>query len=292
MNETQFITNGPPIFTQQNINLTGRGLPEYEFGKNTLPVVTIPPIDANYITPKGTNLFAAEIDGRKPRVYMWTFSMQKSFWRDWLAEAAYVGSHGRRFSKRYNAYANVTPGVLYDVTPGVATRYPQLNQMLYSSNAGWSEFHALNLKLEKRFSSGFQILMAHTFAKSIDTDSAGSYGSPNLNPANFQLDKGLSDFDIRNRWVTSVVYELPFGRGKRMLGNINRAADLIVGGWQLNTVVSWQSGVHRSVTSTNLTGLSYVTQRADAKGIDPFTTFNGITPREDFSGRQQEPVLV
>ena len=80
MNETQFITNGPPIFTQQNINLTGRGLPEYEFGKNTLPVVTIPPIDENYITPKGTNLFAAEIDGRKPRVYMWTFSMQKSFW--------------------------------------------------------------------------------------------------------------------------------------------------------------------------------------------------------------------
>ena len=284
MNETQFITNGPPIFTQQNINLTGRGLPEYEFGKNTLPVVTIPPIDENYITPKGTNLFAAEIDGRKPRVYMWTFSMQKSFWGDWLAEAAYVGSQGRRLSKRYNAYANATPGVLYDVTPGVATRYPQLNQMLYSSQAGWSQFHGLNLKLEKRFSSGFQILMAHTFAKSIDTDSAGSFGSPNLNPANFQLDKGLSDFDIRNRWVTSVVYELPFGRGKRLLGNANKAADLIVGGWQLNTITSWQSGVHRSVTSTNLTGLSYVTQRADAKGIDPFSSFNNITPREDFSG--------
>jgi hypothetical protein len=69
-----------------------------------------------------------------------------------------------------------------------------------------------------------------------------------------------------------------------MLGNINKAADLVLGGWQLNTVVSWQSGVHRSVSSTNLTGLSYVTQRADAKGIDPFTSFNGITPREDFSG--------
>lgn len=284
MNETQFITNGPPIFTQQNINLTGRGLPEYEFGRNTLPVVTIPPIDANYITPRGTNLFAAEIDGRKPRVYMWTFSMQKSFWRDWLAEAAYVGSQGRRLSKRYNAYSNVTPGVLYDVTPGVATRYPQLNQMLYSSQAGWSQFHGLNLKLEKRFSSGFQILMAHTFAKSIDTDSAGSFGSPNLNPANFQLDKGVSDFDIRNRWVTSIVYEFPFGRGKALLGDVNRAADLVIGGWQLNTIASWQSGVHRSVLSPNLTGLAYVTQRADAKGIDPFSSFNNITPREDFSG--------
>jgi hypothetical protein len=282
MNETQFITNGPPIFTQQNVNLTGKGLPTYQFGVNTLPIVVVPPVDGNYITPKGTNLFAAEIDGRKPRVYMWTYSMQKSLGNNWLVEAAYVGSHGRRLSKRYNAYSNVTPGVLYDVTPGVATRYPQLNQMLYSSQAGLSEFHALNLKLEKRFASGWQLLTAYTFSKSIDTDSAGSFGSPNLNPANFQLDKGPSDFDIRNRLVTSVVYELPFGKGKKYLSGIGRMTDLAVGGWQLNTIGSYQGGVHRSVTSTNLTGISYVTQRADATGITPYSSFNGITPQSGF----------
>ena len=47
------------------INLTGRGLPEYQFVVNTLPVVIIPPVDANYQTPQGTNLFVQEIDGRK-----------------------------------------------------------------------------------------------------------------------------------------------------------------------------------------------------------------------------------
>jgi hypothetical protein len=120
---------------------------------------------------------------------MWTASVQKSLPRGWLFEGAWVGSQGRRLSKRYNAYSNVTQGVLYDVTPGVATRYPQLNQMLYSSQAGWSEFNALDLKLERRFANGFQLLMAETWAKSIDTDSAGSFGSPNLNPANFQLDR-------------------------------------------------------------------------------------------------------
>jgi hypothetical protein len=284
MNETQFITNGPPVFTQQNLNATGRGLPPFEFGKNTLPIVVVPPVDNNYITPKGTNLFAAEIDGRKPRVYMWTFSVQKSLWHDWVVEAAYVGSQGRRLSKRFNAYANVTPGVLYSVTPGVATQYPQLIGMLYSSQAGKSQFHALNVKVERRFRNGFQLLMAETFAKSIDTDSAGSFGSPNLNPANFQLDKGLSDFDIRNRWVASVVYELPFGRGKRLLGDINKVADLVVGGWQVNTIASWQSGVNRSATSPNGTTIAFVTQRADASGIEPYSTFNGITPREDFGG--------
>ncbi len=284
MNETQFITNGPPIFTQQNYNYTGRGLPEAEFGRNTLPVVVVPPVDENYITPRGTNLFVQEATGVKPRVYMWTFSVQKAFLRDWMVEAAYVGSQGRRLSKRYNAYANVTPGVLYDVTPGVATQYPQINQMLYSSQAGKSQFHALNLKLEKRMSNGFQVLMAYTYGKSIDTDSAGSFGSPNLNPANFQLDKGVSDFNIRQRWVTSVVYELPFGRGRRYGNDINRFADILVGGWQTNAIASHQSGVFRSVASTNTTGLSYITQRADANGNSPYTSFNGITPGEDFGG--------
>ena len=283
-NETQFITNGPPIFTQQNVNVTGRGLPVYQFGVNTLPVVSIPQVDSNYITPAGTNLFVEEATGRKPREYMWTTSIQKSLPAGWLFEGAYVGSHGRRLSKRYNAYSNVTPGVLYDVTPGVATRYPQLNQMLYSSQAGWSDFNALNLKLERRFANGLQILMAETWSKSIDTDSAGSYGSPNLNPANFQLDKGPSDFDIRHRFVTSLVYELPFGRGKQFLSSVGKAADLVVGGWQVNTIAYWQTGNERSVSSTNLTGISYVTQRADATGIAPGSQFRNITPGQDFGG--------
>jgi hypothetical protein len=284
MNETQFITNGPPIFTQQNINLTGRGLPTYQFGVNTLPVVTVPPLNDNYITPAGTNLFAEEIDGAKPRVYMWTYSMQKSLFNDWVMEVAYVGSHGRRLSKRYNAYSNVTPGVLYAVTPGVATQYSQLNQMLYSSQSGWSDFNALNMKLEKRFSTGWQLLVADTWAKSIDTDSAGSYGSVNLNPANFQLDKGLSDFDIKERFVASVVYELPFGKGKRYLSNVGRAADFLIGGWQINTITSWQTGVNRSVSAPNLTGLSYITQRANTTGVSPYSSFNGITPGSGFGG--------
>ena len=284
MNEVQFVTNGPPAYTQQNRNSTGRGLPEFEFGRNTLPVVVIPPIDANYITPAGTNLFATELDGRKPRVYMWTMSIQKSFGGNWVAEAAYVGSQGRRLSKRYNAYANVTPGVLYSVTPGVATQYPQLSGMLYSSQAGWSEFHALNLKLERRFNNGFQLLMAHSFMKSIDTDSAGSWGSPNLNPANFELDKGVSDFNISQRWVTSLVYELPFGKGKRFLNSSSKAADLVIGGWQLNGIASWQAGVPRIISAPNNTTLAFVSQRADFTGTGMYSSFGGITPREDFGG--------
>ena len=103
-----------------------------------------------------------------------------------------------------------------------------------------------------------------------------------MNPANFQLDKGPSDFDIRNRWVTSLVYELPLGKGKPFLNDMGKVGNTVVGGWQLNTISSWQTGVHRSVGSTNLTGISYVTQRADATGLKPLSSFNGINPQDGF----------
>ncbi|MGH9628965.1 MAG: hypothetical protein ACRD7E_11625, partial [Bryobacteraceae bacterium] len=288
LNETQFIVNGPPIFFQQNLNFTGRGLPTHEFGVNTLPVVPLPPVDENYQTPQGTFLFAQEIDGRKPRVYMWNFSMQKSFGGKWIAEAAYIGSRGVRLSKRFNSYANAVPGVLYDVVPNTATRYPRLNGMLYSSLSGWSKYHALNLRLERRFENGLSILAAHTWGRSMDTDSGGSWGTPNLNPANFQLDIGPSDFDIAHRFVTSVVYELPFGQGKRFLGSAGKAADLAIGGWQLNTITSYQSGVRRIVAAPNTSTVGFISQRADATGVDMKSSFERggatIIPGEDFGG--------
>ena len=81
----------PPGCTQQNLVYAGRGLPEAELDVNTLPFVALTPIDENYVTPKGSFPVALELDGRKPREYTWSFSIQKSIGANWLAEAAYVG---------------------------------------------------------------------------------------------------------------------------------------------------------------------------------------------------------
>ena len=290
MNETQFTTNSPPTFFQQNLSYTGQGLPPAQFGVNTLPVVAVPPISPNYVTPVGTNVFAEELRGRKPREYMWNLSIQKSIGQNWLAEVAYVGSQSRLLSKRYNSDAPAVPGVLYNVVPG-SQRFPNLGGMLYSSESGKGNYNALNTKLERRFSSGVSILLAYSWSHSIDTDSGGSYGSPNLNPANFQLDKGSSDFDIRNRFVGSVLYELPFGKGKRFMGSASGALNQFIGGWQLNLIPTIQTGVNRNVTSPNTTTIAYVTQHANAIGISPYSSFNlngaSITPREGFGSNNR-----
>src|SRR5579884_3887042 len=286
MNETQFTTNSPPTFFQQNLSFTGKGLPQAQFGVNTLPVVPVPTISTSYVTPRGTNLFAEELKGRKPREYMWTLSVQKSFARDWLLEVAYAGSQSRLLSKRYNSDAPAVPGVLYNVVPG-SQIFPNLGGMLYSSESGKGNYNALNTKLQRRFNNGFSVLLAYSWSHSIDTDSGGSFGSPNLNPANFQLDKGSSDFDIRHRFVGSILYELPFGKGKPILGGAGGALNQLVGGWQINLIPTFQSGVNRTVTSPNTTTIAYVTQHANATGIDPGSPFtlNGqtITPGEGFS---------
>jgi len=253
-------------------------------------VVPVPAITKDYQIPPNTNVFAQELNGRKPREYMWTMSVQRSIGSKWLAEGAYVGSHGRRLSKRYNSDAPAAPGVLYRVVPE-ALRFPVSSGivgMLYSSQAGKSEFHAMNLKVERRFSEGFSVLGSYSWSHSTDTDSGGSFGSPNLNPANFQLDRGSSDFDIRQRLVMSVIAELPVGKGKRLLGSAGRALNLAAGGWQVTSTTVFQSGVNRSVTSPNLSTISFISERADATGIAsnaPFTSGGAtITPGEDFGG--------
>ena len=290
MNEAQFTTNSPPTFFQQNLSYTGKGMPVAQFGVNTLPVVAVPPISTSYVTPRGTNLFAEELKGRKPREYMWTLSVQKALGQNWLAEVAYVGSQSRLLSKRYNSDAPAVPGDLYNVVPG-SEPFPNLGGMLYSSEAGKGNYNSLNTKLERRFETGFSLLVAYSWSHSIDTDSGGSFGSPNLNPANFQLDKGSSDFDIRQRFVASILYELPFGKGKPILGSASKSLNQFVGGWQLNLIPTIESGVNRSVTSPNTSTIAYITQHANATGINPYSSFtlNGqtITPRDGFGGNNK-----
>jgi len=95
--------------------------------------------------------------------------VQRSIGTKWLAEAAYIGSQGRRLSKRYNTNAPVTAGSLYKVDPAGLRFQPStgISNMLYSSLAGMSTFHALNLKMERRFSEGFSVLGAYSWSHSI-----------------------------------------------------------------------------------------------------------------------------
>jgi hypothetical protein len=116
-----------------------------------------------------------------------------------------------------------------------------------------SSYNGLNAKLEKRFSAGIQFLATYTWQKSIDDSSEGDTGysfieggGQSVGPQdlyNLRLERSVSQFNIGQIFQFSFIYQIPYGRGQRFGGNLNRFADGFIGGWQLNGIYRWDDGL-------------------------------------------------
>ncbi len=251
----------------------------------SLPKVTdqmFPQVPLHQVTPAadGSQFFAVIISERphNPYVQQWSFSVQRELARNTTFEANYVGNKGTHLLNRVNIGAEPPPPnpAACDSLSGMpnagptntsanclfSQRAPYANftsilGFLDSEYNGYSNYHAGNLKLERR-SSSLALLAVYTWAKSLDDKSAaagvGANGggfSGHMNDLNPSLDYGRSDFDVDHRLVTSLVYQLPLGRGKRFGGNMNKAVDLALGGWQLSTITTFQRGFPFSIVCNN-----------------------------------------
>jgi hypothetical protein len=100
---------------------------------------------------------------------------------------------------------------------------------------GFSKFHMLQTRYEKRFSNGLQFLANYQWSKMMEATNR-------LNPGDSRLQYRVAGEDRPQRCVFSGSYELPIGKGKALLGNVGSWGNRLVGGWQLNTIYSLQSG--------------------------------------------------
>ena len=120
--------------------------------------------------------------------------------------------------------------------------YPQFGSFTSIVNRGNSTYHAFQLKAEKRTGHGLYFLSSFTFSKSINDQPEICCNAPwPQNSYNLAAEKGLSDFDNRERWVTSLDYALPVGKGQRFL-NQSGPMDLAFGGWHLGGIITFRSG--------------------------------------------------
>ena len=127
-----------------------------------------------------------------------------------------------------------------------------------------STYHALQIVAEKRYSNGLQFLVTYTWSKSIDDSSQaddnvtwlGSFTSLQ-NPNKPWLERSLSTFDIPHVLQFSYSYDLPFGHGRAMLGNMPRVLEAIVGGWKTNGI--WRMADGRPLTMFTADGTSLPT---------------------------------
>ena len=132
-----------------------------------------------------------------------------------------------------------------------APPFPTYGAIILVSPFAHSTYHSLQLKAERRFSNGFSLLSAytwsHTIDNSVDGEDTGNGAVNPQDPRNTNAEKASSSIDLRHRWVTSVIYDLPFGRKDGWLSEI-RSMRAIFGGWQLGGILMVQSGFPLSPT--------------------------------------------
>jgi hypothetical protein len=200
-------------------------------------------------------------DAYTPTILTWTFKVQQEIAPNTTFSAGYVGSHGYHQILSLDAnepFPTVCPAASCPSSLAAGTIYypksaplanPKLaNTTSWSSN-GLSSYNALQLDLNKRFSSGFQIRGAYTFSKSLDTgtawNSSVASNAPGfvMFPLNPKWDWGLATTDVRHLATINGSYELPFGRGKHFFRGVSGWRDKVASGWSVSAIETVQSGL-------------------------------------------------
>ncbi len=209
------------------------------FSLPQFPLTLSDPFPAQFPFPTPPSALAFQRDLRTPYMQHWNLNIQRQFGASNVLEAGYVGSKG---TKLLSARDINQPG------PSAAGFNPRPNPMFddvarLESRAS-SNYHSLQVRLQRRLSRGLSALMGYTWSKSIDDASNffTSSGDPNFpqDSRNAAAERARSNFDVRQRLTASYSWELPFGRGQRWATR-GPAAHLF-GGWQTFGVWSFQTG--------------------------------------------------
>lgn len=171
----------------------------------------------------------------------WNFAIQTDFGHNVIFETGYYGSKGTKLLLARDINQPAASPVQPNLRPNFF--FQDINQNEASAN---SIYHSFQSRLECRFQAGLTGLFSYTWAKSLDN--ASNY-FPSSTDANYPQDsnniaaeRGLSSFDLRHRFAGSFAYEMPFGEGKRLGGNLNGFAKSLASGWRLNGIVTLQGG--------------------------------------------------
>ena len=228
----------------------------------------------------------------QPYSQRWSLGVQRMLPANFLLDVGYVGNKAihlpvskninatpnqylstspARDQATINALSKKVPNPFFKLDPTYPSTiqvadllrpYPEFGDVIETDDNGYSWYHALQARAEKRFSHGYTLNVAYTWSKFME---ATSY----LNPADAILTRSISSLDRTNRIVVSGIWEVPVGRGRTFFGKMNRGLDAIVGNWQLNSVFEQQSGAPLGFGDVILNGsISQIALPSGQRSVD------------------------
>ena len=202
-----------------------------------------------------------------PYVQQYNFGVQQELWKNYTLNVTYLGNRGTHlFMSHENNWAvplpvSVQPAAVQLTNYTSRRRFssitcggqPCYDTMEIDDSNGWSNYNSLQITLNKPLKHGLSFLSSYVWAKTLDIGSvAGEGGAGPRDPYNLNLDKGPSVFDVRHRFVTSLIWQVPGG------GRSTRLTKVLLNGWQVNGIITIQSGFPFTIYSgpdTSLTGI-------------------------------------
>jgi len=281
--------NANPSFTSSDGGITAAFLLNQGFPSN----FNHPPfINSGFLNGEGAPTYRPFDANRLGNAQQWNLTVEHQFTSNFYINASYVGNKGTRLPSTYNPVNTINPKFLsmgqqlYDIfQPGDSSRdgipipyagwvdqmtgcpptvaqallpYPQYCGTIggVNENAGNSTYHALQLKVEKRYGHGLWVLGSYTLSKELTSsdetqqpaNGEASYGV--ISPFQRRRNKGLANSDSPHVLSVSLIYQLPVGKGKRWL-NQGGVVDKVLGGWETSNIFHYSAGIPFFFTSSS-----------------------------------------
>jgi hypothetical protein len=176
-----------------------------------------------------------------PYVQQWNATLEREIrgigWR-----LSYIGTKGTKL-----AYERELNAPLPGTTPFTQARlpFPQYRSLMLVDNGGNSMYHGLQLEAQRRLANGLSFQSSWTWSKAIsDVDDQDSdAGAPIEDPFNRRRERAPQGYSFKHRWATSLVYELPFGQGRRFGSGMPALLNRLASDWSLGATLYFQSGL-------------------------------------------------
>lgn len=193
-------------------------------------------------------------DTRTGYVQAWHLTVQRQLASDLVLDIAYVGNRGAK-QLILSDFNQARPNNLGETLSLDARRpIPGFAEIQIAMGAGNTFYHSLQAKLEKRFSAGFYLLNSFTWSKAID-NAAGHLEAFNgdasrVNFYDLRSERGVSSYDLPLNNVTSIIFDVPYGRGRRWGASLHPLVNAVLGGWRATLINSMHSGYPVNLTYT------------------------------------------